>query len=183
MASIFALEGHADARGTASLVADLVDEALFAQDGDRERARASLGRASALLKAERIGRRAAQRETIQGCALAPWQVRKVAAHIESRLDTALGLDELAQVARLSRSYFSRAFKRSFNTPPHDYIVRRRIERAQVEMLKSCDSLCQVALSCGFADQAHFSRVFRRLVGSPPFEWRRARLVNAEGTRA
>jgi len=41
------------------------------------------------------------------------------------------------------------------------------------MLLSSDPLVQIALSCGFSDQAHFSRIFRRAAGMPPFQWRRA----------
>ena len=172
LTSMFDLHSVPRVRGAVSKAADLVDDALSALDADLERARVALRRVSALLKSERDGAHVVGRGSPRRSALAPWQVREVTAHIESHIETALSLDELARITRLSKGYFSRAFKRSFLTSPHDYIVRRRVERAQAQMLKTSDSLCQVALSCGFADQPHFSRVFRRVVGCSPLEWRR-----------
>jgi AraC family transcriptional regulator len=52
-----------------------------------------------------------------------------------------------------------------------YIRRRRIERSQQLMLQSKDGLSQIALVCGFADQAHYCRVFRNVVGLSPNMWR------------
>src|SRR5689334_7012448 len=107
-------------------------------------------------------------------ALAPWQARRVAAHIDAHLAHDLRLTDLAAIARLSSSYFSRAFKGSFGKAPHAFIIERRIMRAQHEMLAADEPLSQIALACGFADQAHLSRAFRRLTGRTPHAWRRAR---------
>ncbi len=174
VSSIFAPDRTVADQNTASLLAGLLDRATAVLDGDRERARAFLGRASALLDAAVEAKSIADGNGSRGACLAPWQSRKIVAHIESRLETPLCLDELARITGLSRSYFTRVFRRSFGTSPHDFIVERRVERAKVRMLESAEPLSQVALSCGFTDQAHFSRVFRRRVGSPPFEWRRTR---------
>ena len=162
-----------EAMHPASLVGGLVAEAFNALDSDREVARNALHRVLALLEAEREQVNAGARST-ERCELAPWQVRRVATHIERNLRTNIRLEDLAREARLSKSYLSRAFKGSFGRAPHRYILARRIERAQHEMLTTTTALCQIALNCGFADQAHFSRVFRRSVGNLPKEWRRAR---------
>jgi transcriptional regulator GlxA family with amidase domain len=58
--------------------------------------------------------------------------------------------------------------------PHGYVMRRRMERAQGLMLSTDASLAQIAADCGLADQAHFSKVFRRFAGESPAAWRRAR---------
>jgi AraC-like DNA-binding protein len=73
---------------------------------------------------------------------------------------------------LSTSHFRRAFKVSFGVTFYKYINRRRVERAQEMMVMTDQPLCQIARQCGFADQPHFTRVFRRLVGSSPAIWRR-----------
>lgn len=105
--------------------------------------------------------------------LAPWQVRKVVAHVEDHLDDAVGVPELAVIARLSVSQFSRAFKHSFGLSPHAYVMGRRINRAQALMLRAREPLSQIAIAVGLADQAHLSKLFRRLTGETPNAWRRA----------
>ena len=104
--------------------------------------------------------------------LAPWQVRTLATHLETNLDKPIRSSELASVVRLDPAYFCRAFRASFGEPPLQYVSRRRIERAQQLMLSTHTSLSQIAFDCGFADQAHFSRSFRRVAGDTPRAWRR-----------
>jgi AraC-like DNA-binding protein len=105
--------------------------------------------------------------------LAPWQIRRITAHINANLDAALRVADLARVARLSQSYFARAFSGSFGCPPHRFVTRCRLERAKELMSQADVSLRQIATDCGFADQAHFSRIFLRFVGVSPARWRRA----------
>jgi transcriptional regulator GlxA family with amidase domain len=107
--------------------------------------------------------------------LAPWQVRKVTSYIDANLDQTIRNDDLAAIVRLNASHFGRAFRNSFGEPPHEYVIRRRVERAQGLMLSTRASLSSIALDCGLADQAHLSRLFRRVVGETPRAWRRARL--------
>jgi AraC-like DNA-binding protein len=76
---------------------------------------------------------------------------------------------------LSAGHFSRTFRNSFGCSPLQYVMRRRMERAQGLMLSTNIPLAQIALDCGLSDQAHFSRLFRRIVGECPREWRRARM--------
>ncbi|MCV3765844.1 helix-turn-helix transcriptional regulator [Rhizobium sp. TRM95796] len=104
--------------------------------------------------------------------LAPWQVSRVRRHIDEELTGRINIDDLAQITRLSTSYFSAAFRASFGTSPHDYICRRRIDHAKQLMLTTDTPLCEIALDCGFADQSHLCRVFRRVTGQTPAAWRR-----------
>lgn len=106
--------------------------------------------------------------------LAPWQVRQVAAHIDSHLGNGITTDDLARIARLSACHFSRAFRESFGASPHKYVMRRRVERAQGLMLSTSHSLGQIAVECGLADQAHLCKLFVKIVGESPGMWRRAR---------
>ena len=113
--------------------------------------------------------------------LAPWQVRRVQAEIEGRIDEPITNAELAAVARLSLSHFGRAFRRSFGIPPHSYVLARRVARARALMSVSEEPLAQVAASCGFFDQAHFSKVFRQIERASPNDWRR-RMRGTDGAR-
>jgi len=115
--------------------------------------------------------------------LAPWQVSRVKAHIEANLDSALRVHDIARIAKLGPSGFCRAFKSSFGERPHAYVSRRKVARAQEMMLTTEEPLSQIALACGYWDQAHFSRVFRRVVGRSPNEWRRQRQVARDLNRA
>jgi len=60
----------------------------------------------------------------------------------------------------------------------DYIQRRRVVRAQQMMLLSDQPLSQIAVACGFADQAHYCRVFRDIIGLSPNAWRRQNILEA-----
>lgn len=113
---------------------------------------------------------------VQG--LLPWQARKVQEFIKKSLHSRVRLQDCASMVRLSTGYFSRAFKVTFGTNAVNYIHRLRIERAQQLMLDSKQPLSEIALACGFADQAHYCRVFRAVVGLSPTTWRRQRMVEA-----
>jgi len=150
----------------ASIVIQLLDRAAKTFDSDRAAAKDCIARASAFLQAENDRGRPARG------GLAPWQVRLVTRHIEATLASTVRTQDCAKIVRLSMSHFSRAFKVSFGETFCHYVARRRIERAQEMMMLTDERLCQIALSCGFADQSHFTRVYNRQVGSSPASWRR-----------
>ena len=110
--------------------------------------------------------------------LAPWQVLRVKAHVEAHLDSTLRTRDLAAMARLSTGHFCRAFKRSLGVAPIAYIGRRRVASAQKLMLATNEPLSQIALACGFYDQAHLTRLFRRHAGTTPHDWRRRHRTDA-----
>ncbi len=106
--------------------------------------------------------------------LAPWQVARVKALVEARLADRLTTSDLAAAAGLSACHFARAFKVSRGLSPHQYVMRRRIERGKHLMATTAASLAEIGLEIGFADQAHFSRVFRHFERESPSAWRRHR---------
>jgi AraC-like DNA-binding protein len=110
----------------------------------------------------------------RGATLSTWRAKRIVVEIESRLALPLRVSDLARVAGLSDSHFSRAFRGYFGVTVHLYITIRRIAAAQELMLSARQSLAEIALRCGMCDQAHFSRVFRRVVGETPNRWRRSR---------
>jgi len=156
---------------TPGLLARLVEAATAASLSDREKARSSLEDALALLRTSPEDRMAVSARAPRG-GLAPWQARRVAAYVHLHIGTSLRASELAKLVRLSYSHFNRAFKVSFNETPTAYIMRQRMRLAQDKMLTTGHPLSQVALECGLCDQAHFSRMFRRIVGESPRLWRR-----------
>jgi len=112
---------------------------------------------------------------VSHAALAGWKLRRILDYVESNLDRAILVPELADVAGLSSSHFSRVFLKSVGLPPHLYIARRRVIRAQQRMCESQVGLASVAQECGFSDQSHLTRTFRRMVGMNPGEWRQQSL--------
>lgn len=140
---------------------------------ERSSAAARLQRAQAMLQSvDGMSPQRAENGVRRG--LAPWQVRKVLAFVEANLGRHMRNKDLAAVARLSEYHFNVTFRDSIGEAPHAYIIRRRVERAQGLMLSTEKTLSDIALECGLADQAHFTRLFRSIVGESPAAWRRAR---------
>jgi AraC family transcriptional regulator len=165
-----------------TVVSELIETMADALSKDRETARECVRHASAALLScardaeESVGAALVEtneRRMYRG-GLAPWQVRSVTTYIDANLSASLSCEALARMARLSVSYFARAFKCTFGCSPHVFLMRRRMERAQGLMLKTNAPLAQIALDCGFADQAHLSRLFLQFTGERPASWRRAR---------
>lgn len=158
----------------------LVEAVRFARDGNGEAAKAQIARAMALLHGE-PGSVPANLRPLGGSTaeisrggLPAWKKRRLIAYVDAHLADAIRTEDLAQLLNLSGSHFNRAFRVSFGTSAHDYVTRRRIEMTQGLMLSTSDALCMIAVSCGFSDQSHFTRVFRRVVGETPAVWRRMR---------
>jgi AraC family transcriptional regulator len=99
--------------------------------------------------------------------LAPAARKRVLELIDARLEQRLSIDELAREAELSPSHFSRAFKQAIGRAPYQHILTRRLERARRLLEQRGASLSDIALRLGFADQAHFTRLFKREFGVTP----------------
>jgi len=104
--------------------------------------------------------------------LAPWQLRRTKELLCARLDGSVTVKELAEECGLSVSHFSRAFRASAGMAPHAWLTQRRIEESKQLLARTANSLLQIALACGFADQSHFTHVFTRHAGVSPGQWRR-----------
>jgi len=158
-------------------VVHLLGEAVRALSVNRDNARKLIVRAASVLQAELDSRNhiAAGTVRVAGCRLAPWQVTRVMRFIEANLSEKVGPQDLASLARLSTSHFARAFRTTVGKSPYAYLIHRRIERTKQMMLETDLPLVQIALDCGLADQAHFTRLFTRIVGISPAAWRRLRV--------
>jgi transcriptional regulator GlxA family with amidase domain len=146
------------------LVARLLATALSVFDADKHVARLHIERAYTVAQGEVTPR--ARRGL-----LADWQVRRVERIVENRIDSPLRICEAAESVRLSASYFSRAFKASKGVSYSEFVIHQRLVRAKELLLTTADPIADIALACGFADQSHMTRLFRRVVGLPPRAWR------------
>jgi AraC-like DNA-binding protein len=105
--------------------------------------------------------------------LATWQLKRVHEILMHNLHGDVSLGELANDCGISTSHFARAFRQSTGLAPHRWLLQRRVDKAKDLLSDGRMSLADIALTCGFGDQSHFTRVFTRLVGISPGAWRRA----------
>lgn len=142
---------------------------------ERSKAAECLLRAEAMLETvEQVAVAAPPLPVTASRGLAPWQIRRVLTYIDSNLGSPIRNKDLAALASLSEFHFNVAFRKGVGHSPHEYLIRRRMERAQGLMLSTDKALSEIAAECGLADQPHFTRLFRRFVGESPAAWRRAR---------
>ena len=93
--------------------------------------------------------------------------RRVLELIDAALDARLTIETLAREVGLSPAHFARAFRESLGRPPHQYLLALRLERARRLLETTKASLSDIAQRTGFADQAHFTRLFKRAFGVTP----------------
>ena len=106
-------------------------------------------------------------------ALSRARLRAAVEYIEEHLESSITLEEVAAVAHLSVFHFARQFKETVGTPPHQYVIARRVKRAEQLLRPETDlPLAQIAALSGFSDQSQFSHHFKRIVGVPPGQFRR-----------
>jgi AraC-like DNA-binding protein len=105
--------------------------------------------------------------------LAPWQERRAKALMEAELDGPVPMGQIAGACGISVAHFARAFKLTTGLPPHRWLLERRVERSKSLLMTTALSLVDIANTCGFAEQSHFTRVFTKRVGISPGAWRRA----------
>ena len=104
--------------------------------------------------------------------LAPWQAQRVQSYIAAHLDQKIRIESLAGQLQLSAGHFFRAFRGTFGMTPHAFIMQCRTKQAMALLSCTDEPISQIAAACGFADQAHLSRIFLRNIGMPPGAWRR-----------
>lgn len=100
------------------------------------------------------------------------RLKRVIRLIEANLDRDLSLAVLADESGYSRSHFLRMFHSATGFTPHQYLVFRRVEKAKAMMKNTKATLIEIALECGFASHAHFTRAFRRTLNVTPSYYRR-----------
>jgi AraC family transcriptional regulator len=153
-------------------VISLLDSAIGQLHERESAAQFAVLQAASLLKRKIAGKTTAASANERGRLLA-WQARKVCEHIDRNIANRLLVADLCSLVQLSVAHFARAFRLTFGESPHAFVVRRRLELASRYMVQTEMSLSEIALQCGFADQAHLCRRFRGAIGQSPAAWRRA----------
>jgi AraC family transcriptional regulator len=120
----------------------------------------------------RSGKEMSQDSAVSRGGLATWQMRAVTRHIEEHLCERTPLVTLAKLVRLSPSHFCRAFRQSFGIPPHEYHIRRRIEKAKTLLAEREASVTGVGFALGYSHTSSFSVAFRKITGQTPIQFRR-----------
>jgi len=103
--------------------------------------------------------------------LSAQKLRQTMAFIADNYESDLTLADLARMAGMSTFHFAREFKRTTGTPPHQYLIKFRVERAKALLTGSEMPLVEVSSRSGFSHQSHFTRLFRRFTGTTPQSYR------------
>jgi DNA-binding GntR family transcriptional regulator/AraC-like DNA-binding protein len=103
--------------------------------------------------------------------LGPARLRRVTELVRAKIEDDLSLDKMAESAGLSTAHFSQMFRKSTGETPHQFVLRHRVERAKAMLSAAQGRVLDVAVACGFKTQQHFARVFRRMCGASPTEYR------------
>ena len=119
--------------------------------------------------AELIGQFANCNKSVSG-GLPPQKLKRFDAYLDAHLHENIRLKELAAETGYSEFHFQRMFSQSRGVSPHKWIENERIERAKPLLDKT--PLAQVAAQCGFANQSHFTRVFKKMTGLTPAAYKR-----------
>ncbi|MEL6573985.1 MAG: AraC family transcriptional regulator [Pseudomonadota bacterium] len=115
-----------------------------------------------------VAKESAQREDRR---LSPRAIAMLEDYIDTHLDEKIRLETLAALVNVSQFHFVRRFKATTGLPPHQFVIRHRLEKVKSYLQKSELSLAQIARCCGFSSQSHMSRLFRRYIGVAPANYR------------
>lgn len=97
--------------------------------------------------------------------------KRVLDFVEANFATPITIEDMAREAGMSPAHFSRLFKEVLGESPYQFVMDYRVEQAKRMLANRDRPLIDVALSCGFSDQPHFGRIFKRLTGTTPKEYR------------
>jgi AraC-like DNA-binding protein len=105
--------------------------------------------------------------------LSKWRLKRAVDYIEANLTRPIYLAELSNVAGLTRMHFAAQFRAATGCSPSNYILRRKVAYSQRLLLDPRLSIANVAAMMGFSSQAHFTVVFKRVIGKTPVRWRQS----------
>jgi len=106
------------------------------------------------------------------CGLTTSQMRLITEYMDSHLDEKITISALAELVNLTRFHFMRAFKQSAGSPPHQFMTRRRVDRAKELLAERETSVAEIADRTGFGSPILMNRAFRRVLGTTPSALRR-----------
>ena len=98
-------------------------------------------------------------------------IQEAVTFMEQNYQRNLTVEEIAGVCRLNRSYFSKLFRDNLGCPPQEFLIRLRLAKAVELMKTTSSSIGDISALCGYPNQLHFSRAFKKRYGISPREWR------------
>ncbi|PRW98817.1 AraC family transcriptional regulator [Pseudomonas fragi] len=98
------------------------------------------------------------------------RVERAAEYIDEHFLRTLRLQDICEAASLSEAYLIRAFEQRYHMTPHAYLINRRIQLAQAQLREGA-LIADIAQQTGFADQAHFQRVFKKHLAATPGQYK------------
>ena len=111
------------------------------------------------------------RRELRGGQLRDFYIQEAITFMEHNYAREITVEELASVCKLNRSYFSKLFKDSMGCPPQEFLIRLRLSKAAELMKTTTQSIGNISTLCGYPNQLHFSRAFKKRYGMSPREWR------------
>ena len=99
------------------------------------------------------------------------RLTKVVRYIHSNIYDDIDLDELADMACMTKPYLVRLFRRDFGVSPLQFINQKKVEKAQLLLLTNDIAVKEVAYTLGFGDHSYFIRLFRKVTGKTPTAYR------------
>lgn len=113
----------------------------------------------------------ASRREPHGTRLQDFYIQEAVNFMEQNYRRELTVEEIADVCKLNRSYFSKLFRESMGCPPQEFLIRLRLSKAAEQMQATKASIGDISAACGYPNQLHFSRAFKKRYGVSPREWR------------
>ena len=103
--------------------------------------------------------------------LQDFYIQEAVIFMEHNYPRELTVEEVADACKLNRSYFSKLFKENMGCPPQEFLIRLRLSKAAELMKSSKASIGEISAACGYPNQLHFSRAFKKRYGVSPRQWR------------
>lgn len=113
----------------------------------------------------------ATRRELRGGQLRDFYIQEAITFMEQNYSREITVEDMANVCKLNRSYFSKLFRDSMGCPPQEFLIRLRLSKAADLMKGTGKSIGDISSMCGYPNQLHFSRAFKQRYGVPPREWR------------
>lgn len=118
---------------------------------------------------------------LRGGQLKDFYIQEAITYMEHNYQRELTVEEIAGVCKLNRSYFSKLFKENMGCPPQEFLIRLRLSKAAELMKTTGRSIGDVSALCGYPNQLHFSRAFKKRYGMSPRAWRNQHQIRGART--